>query len=66
MQGRIPPCITRQRIKLFNQYMFCCLGFDKKVYPIDKSALYPISSGIRGGGMRVVAHNVSHSVSHLK
>ncbi|EOB1820276.1 hypothetical protein ACIQP4_001588, partial [Escherichia coli] len=32
----------------------------------DKSALYPISSGTRSGGMRVVAHNVSHPVSHLK
>ncbi|EOC7096183.1 hypothetical protein ACI7K7_002160, partial [Escherichia coli] len=32
----------------------------------DKSALYPMQSSTRSGGMRVVAHNVSHSVSHLK
>ncbi len=32
----------------------------------DKSALYPMQSSTRSGGIRVVAHNVSHSVSHLK
>ncbi|HGH5337769.1 TPA: hypothetical protein ACJI3K_004402, partial [Klebsiella oxytoca] len=41
-------------------------GFAEKLKLTVKSALYPISSGTRGGGMRVVAHNVSHHVSQVK